>query len=292
MCLFYISTASRISPERWQPFVVDDDLGCYSYYLPHSSTDAVISSSRLDEWFTALHPNNYTSEPTGHAWTDASYENRVLSRNTAWSASLNNDDSDGERCTCEYGYSDTWQPLIRSTKMLTVLRDITSVIKTIVGGSGAEGHDGFNSVNLNYYPMGGGVGYHADDEFLFDGLNQSIRIVSLSLCARNHDGGHDGERLFQVKGKLNNETGNGEVRCEEGGTISEITLKHGDIVTMEGMFQKFYLHSVWPGDDVENVHIDDDRCQGERINLTWRTIVRHLDGSDECRGLICPMSKK
>ena len=157
-----------------------------------------------------------------------------------------------------------------------------------IGGSGAEGHDGFNSVNLNYYPMGGGVGYHADDEFLFDGLNQSIRIVSLSLCARNHDGGHDGERLFQVKGKLNN----GEVRCEEGGTISEITLKHGDIVTMEGMFQKFYLHSVWPGDDVENVHIDDDRCQGERINLTWRTIVRHLDGSDECRGLICPMSKK
>ena len=61
---------------------------------------------------------------------------------------------------------------------------------------------------------------------------------------------------------------------------------------MEGMFQKFYLHSVWPGDDVENVHIDDDKCQGERINLTWRTIVRHLDGSDECRGLICPMSKK
>ena len=54
---------SIISPERWQPFVVDDDLGCYSYYLPHSSTDAVISSSRLDEWFTALHPNNYINEP-------------------------------------------------------------------------------------------------------------------------------------------------------------------------------------------------------------------------------------
>lgn len=49
--------------------------------------------------------------------------------------------------------------------MLTILRDIMLVITTIVGGSGAEGHDGFNSVNLNYYPTGGGVGYHADDEF-------------------------------------------------------------------------------------------------------------------------------
>jgi alkylated DNA repair dioxygenase AlkB len=288
---------SSISPERWQPFVIDDDLGCYSYYLPHSSTnDSVISSSRLDEWFAALHPNNFSDEPTGFAWTDASYKNRKLSRKTAWCANLNTDDDSGdERCICEYGYSDTWQPLIRSSKMLTVLRDITSVITTIVGGSGAEGHDGFNSCNLNYYPKGGGVGYHADDEFLFDGLNRSIRIVSLSLCARNQDvGGHDGERLFQVKRKRRNveTTGNGEVQCEEENTISEITLKHGDIITMEGMFQKFYLHSVWPGDDIENVHTEDDRCQGERINLTWRTIVRHLDGSDECRGLICPMSKK
>ena len=168
-------------------------------------------------------------------------------------------------------------------------------INRFVDGSGAEGHDGFNSINLNYYPTGGGVGYHADDEFLFDGLNRSIRIVSLSLCARNHDfGGHDGERLFQVKRKRGNvETaGNGDVRYEEENTIFEITLRHGDIITMEGMFQKFYLHSVWPGDDIENVHTEDDRCQGERINLTWRTIVRHLDGSDECRGLMCPMSKK
>ena len=168
-------------------------------------------------------------------------------------------------------------------------------IKIFVDGSGAEGHDGFNSINLNYYPTGGGVGFHADDEFLFDGLNRSIRIVSLSLCARNHDfGGHDGERLFQVKRKRRNAetTANGEVQCEEENTISEITLKHGDIITMEGMFQKFYLHLVWPGDDVENVHTEDKKCRGERINLKWRTIVRHLDGSDECRGLICPMSKK
>jgi hypothetical protein len=88
----------------------------------------------------------------------------------------------------------------------------------------------------------------------------------LPLCSSNHDvGGHDGERLFQVKRKRRNvkTTGFGEVRCEEGNTISEITLRHGDIITIEGMFQKCYLHSVWPGDDVENVHTEDDMSRQE-----------------------------
>jgi hypothetical protein len=46
-------------------------------------------------------------------------------------------------------------------------------IKRFVDGSGAEGHDGFNSINLNYYPIGMQM-------MNFDGLNQSIRIVLLS----------------------------------------------------------------------------------------------------------------
>jgi hypothetical protein len=74
------------------------------------------------------------------------------------------------------------------------------------------------------------------------------------------------------------------------GVVSEITLRHGDIITMEGMFQRHYLHSVWPGDDDNRAHVNHERCRGERINLTWRTIVRHLDGSDECRGLVCPLA--
>jgi hypothetical protein len=72
--------------------------------------------------------------------------------------------------------------------------------------------------------------------------------------------------------------------------VAEITLRHGDVITMEGMFQRHYLHSIWPGDDGGASYVDDPRCAGERINLTWRTIVRHLDGSDECRGLICPLA--
>lgn len=57
---------------------------------------------------------------------------------------------------------------------------------------------------------------------------------------------------------------------------------------MEGYFQKFYLHSVWPGDSKD--YSDSKYCQGERINLTWRTIVKHLDGSEACRGRSCPLA--
>ena len=48
------------------------------------------------------------------------------------------------------------------------------------------------------------------------------------------------------------------------------------------------LHSVWPGDST--AHTEHELAHGERINLTFRTIVRHLDGGDESRGLRCPLA--
>ena len=144
-----------------------------------------------------------------------------------------------------------------------------------------------NCVNLNYYPEGGGVGFHADDEFLFDGLNRETRIISLSLCSPpnasdnatdgNNANNDWGARKFQVKRK-------GKKYASD---IKEIVLRHGDLMSMEGMFQKHYLHSVWPGDS--KGHLDHELCQGERINLTWRTLVCHLDGSAEFRGMVCPL---
>jgi len=173
--------------------------------------------------------------------------------------------------------------------MMHVLQEITSAVSSVVGLNW-EGE--FDSVNLNYYPRGGGVAFHADDEFLFDGLNCETRIVSLSLCstAPAADGDADsidkdndtnfGARKFQVKQKGK----------KESSQVDEIILRHGDLMTMEGMFQKYYLHSVWPGDS--KTYMDHEHCRGERINLTWRTIVRHLDGSPECRGLKCPLSSQ
>ena len=202
--------------------------------------------------------------------------------------------------------------------MKTVLQEITKQVSNIVMGLDHSDTDTdtvndhglleLNSVNLNYYPKGGGVGWHADDEYLFDGLNREMRIVSLSLCSKptpspsspscaetkseddkegttttelnnNTNDANFGARKFQVKQK--------DKRYES--DIHDILLSHGDLMTMEGMFQKHYLHSVWPGDSKKQM--GHELCQGERINLTWRTIVRHLDGSEECRGLVCPLSR-
>mmetsp|Transcript_13475 Transcript_13475/g.22410 ORF Transcript_13475/g.22410 Transcript_13475/m.22410 type:complete len:278 (-) Transcript_13475:166-999(-) len=265
---------SPLDESRWRPFIHNHELKSYSYYLPthnkngevsgeenKEADDNVFTSEQLDDWFRLLHPSQYIDESKDHAWTATRYKCTTLLRQTAW---FTLDSS----CTCEYGYSDTWQPQIKSEKMSKVLRDITASVVEVVGGD-------FNSVNLNYYPQGGGVGAHADDEFLFDGLNRETRIVSLSLCGKS--GG--GARKFEVKRK-------GKKYSKD---VKEILLQHGDLMTMEGFFQKYYLHSVWPGDS--KLQLDHPLCQGERINLTWRTIVRHLDGSDECRGLTCTLSK-
>ena len=72
------------------------------------------------------------------------------------------------------------------------------------------------------------------------------------------------------------------------GADASVLLGHGDVVTMEGLHQAHYLHSVWPGDS--KAHVGHELARGERINLTWRTIVRHLDGSDECNGRCCPLA--
>ena len=72
------------------------------------------------------------------------------------------------------------------------------------------------------------------------------------------------------------------------GADAAVLLGHCDLMTMEGLHQAYYLHSVWPGDSKE--HTEHELTHGERINLTWRTIVCHLDGGDECKGMCCPLA--
>lgn len=60
---------------------------------------------------------------------------------------------------------------------------MTRAVEALCGLNEGE----LNSVNLNYYPRGGGVGFHADDEFLFDGhIDTCLRLFlshfSDSLC--------------------------------------------------------------------------------------------------------------
>jgi alkylated DNA repair dioxygenase AlkB len=263
--------------KNWVPFLEDPKTQCFSYLLPfkdnadETSPHAWTTRSQLDQWFSALHPSRYTDQEEG-SWTDSYYKGELLLRKTAWTTFP-------QDCHCDYGYSDTWQIQASSQEFQNTIQEITQAIVKVTGCTS------LNCCNLNYYPQGGGVGWHADDEFLFDGLHQPTCIVSLSLCSSN-----GGARKFLVKPKLEQSedaTQNKYSTTEE--DIHEQILHHGDLMTMEGMFQKYYFHSVWPGD---SKMVSDEYTQGERINLTWRTITKHLDGSEECRGKVCSLSKQ
>ena len=293
----WIPGTSPLGRGIWEPVLEDQTTQSFSYYLPYKNSvgaETTTSSNRhsccftkeqLDRWFQRLHPSSYTTDDLDDtAWTSAHYQNKKLLRQTAWCVF-------DENCCCEYGYSDTWQPILRNTQMKDTIQEITDVVSRIVGKTC------FNSCNLNYYPQGGGVGFHADDEFLFDGLSRSVTIVSLSLAppppplsssksSTPEQSDHWGARKFQIRSKQPLQNNGGHI------VEKEVVLKHGDLLTMEGMFQKHYLHSVWPGDSQDYASTTNNHhplTQGERINLTWRTIVKHLDGSPECRGITCPL---
>ncbi|CAK0792754.1 unnamed protein product, partial [Prorocentrum cordatum] len=105
-----------------------------------------------------------------------------------------------------------------------------------------------NSCNVNLYEDGSqAVGWHADDESLFDATRRDSLIMSLSLGAA---------RTFELYPN------------DDPDDIHQILLKDGDLCTMEGLLQKHYKHRV----------PFERSARGPRINLTWRWIVRHESG--------------
>lgn len=103
-----------------------------------------------------------------------------------------------------------------------------------------------NSCNLNCYADGSdGIDWHADDEALFQSKEEDCCIISLSL----------GEvRTFQIRR---------ESASEQEQSIS-LRLGAGDLCTMEGHFQRYYVHRV-PKSQTSRL----------RVNFTWRWIVAH-----------------
>jgi len=107
-----------------------------------------------------------------------------------------------------------------------------------------------NSCNINLYRDGNDqVGWHTDDEPLFEGEYNDICILSLSLGS---------SRTFQLKKK-------GVKGVARNEATSSFVVSHGDLCTMEGRFQRHYLHAVLREPEVEE----------PRINLTWRFITKH-----------------
>merc|ERR1712151_1036149 len=105
-----------------------------------------------------------------------------------------------------------------------------------------------NSCNLHLYEDGAmSVGWHADDEKLFDGRFNDIQIISVSLGQA---------RTFELR----------TLGVEEDGERLKyrMQLGDGDICTMEGLTQKYYQHRV-----------PKDGTAAARINLTWRWVRLH-----------------
>lgn len=109
----------------------------------------------------------------------------------------------------------------------------------------------FNCCNINKY-VGGleAVGWHSDNEALFQATKHPTLIVSLTL----------GEsRPFEIR------------QCDTNKSNSSM-LGHGDLATMEGLFQKEFVHRA----------PQVPYAQGIRYNLTWRTIKKHVSEC-ECK---------
>merc|ERR1712014_538138 len=85
-----------------------------------------------------------------------------------------------------------------------------------------------NCCSLDLYESGqASMDWRADDEALFNGLVENTRMISLSLGNR---------RTFEIR-----------VNTQKNPEPSmRFPMNDGDILTMEGMFQKHYTHRVPP----------------------------------------------
>ena len=109
--------------------------------------------------------------------------------------------------------------------------------------------------SVNLYEGGQSfVGWHADDEDLFQGKHEAIRIIAVSLGQT---------RDFELRPALANARASGQWRG--GHSQTSVKLHHGDVCTMEGFTQKHYQHRLPPGRTVDGI----------RINLTWRWTRGH-----------------
>jgi len=175
----------------------------------------------LRDWWSQL--------STKIRWEQPRVGERKMPRSAAWFTSGG--------CKCRYNYGGTSWPAIPMEPWFQAITDC------VCRSCGIQQQP--NSCNANFYEDGRqSVGWHADDEPLFDASHRDALIVSLSLGAT---------RLFDLHPN------------DDPGLITSIALEDGDLCTMEGLTQKHYRHRVPPQKSVKSA----------RINLTWRWVVVH-----------------
>jgi len=178
----------------------------------------------------------YSKVKEGTDWKQPMGPHGPVPRKTAWMTRRG--------CTCTYRYGGLEVP---AQEFPNWMQELLKACMPLCGLSDPK--DWPDSCNLNLYDDGNmSVGWHSDDEKLFQGKFNDIRIISLSFGQK---------RQFQLR------------LCwpEDWEGLGErtIMLGSGDLLTMEGMTQKHFMHRV----------PKEERSEGPRINLTWRWVLKH-----------------
>ena len=142
-------------------------------------------------------------------------------------------------CSCSYSCS---KHNVLCRPFVPILQTLVDIVERILN------EKGFNAINVNHYTNEkSALGFHSDGESLFQAKFRNSCIVSISFGAT---------RRFAMR----------NLQC---GAEKIIPLQHGDVCTMEGLFQKFYEHSI----------LREPASTGRRFNLTLRKIVQHQSSS-------------
>jgi len=215
---------SEIAPPslQWNYVLKDDSRRSYAAYM---------SCPFTPEQCTKF----FEDTRSGVEWKQPEGPQGPIPRKTAWMVS--------KGCCCTYRYgSIEVEPQEFPPWMVELMQSVMPLC-------GFPTQDMWpTSCNLNLYEDGGmSVGWHSDDESLFQGKFRDVRILSLSLGVA---------RRFDLRA---NWPGDGER------PLRPLMLGNGDLCTMEGMTQKHFQHRVPKENNV----------QGPRINLTWRWVLKH-----------------
>ena len=165
-----------------------------------------LTQDQVDHFFQLILHGTHWRQPTGPSGT--------IPRKTAWMAA--------NGCHCIYRYGGVE---VRPQAFPTWMAEVLEAYMPYCGINDPTQWP--DSCNVNLYENGAqSVGWHSDDEALFQGGQRDIRIVSLSLGQR---------RRFCLK--LN--------WPEEGERpVQKLLLDSGCLCTMEGMVQKHFAHEV------------------------------------------------
>lgn len=212
------ATGSLALATNWSYPVQDEAWRCFGGYLP-----GAVPAPQRKRFFDAVRAGTTWLQPEGR-WGP-------LPLRTAWMTTA--------PCTCKYRYGGA--EVVPET-FPQWMQDIMATCMPLCGLLRPD--EWPNSCNLNLYEDGQqSVGWHADNESLFQGKVRDCPIISLSLGQT---------RTFELK-------------CR--GSNHKMKLEDGDLCTMEGLTQKHFQHRVGK-EGGKNI--------GPRINLTWRWVVEHM----------------